>query len=133
MGSTTLDIAVFKPNGTVGIGTDDPKGYRLAVNGDAIFTKVKVKQYTAWPDYVFASTYQLPSLSEVAAFIKEYKHLPNIPSAADVAKEDGIDLGEMNSKLLEKIEELTLYAIEADKKNKELEARLRKLEERLLP
>ena len=55
--------------------------YKLAVNGNAIFTRVKVKESAQWPDYVFERNYQLPSLKEVEAFIKQHKHLPeeNMP------------------------------------------------------
>jgi len=101
-------------NGNVGIGTTDTKGYKLAVNGDAIFTRVKVESYSSWPDYVFSENYKLPHLSEVASFIRQNKHLPDIPSAAEIQKE-GVDLGEMNKKLLQKIEELTLYLIDQQK------------------
>jgi len=98
----------------VGIGTTDPKGYRLAVNGDAIFTKVKVKAYSIWPDYVFHANYKLPPLQKVESCIKANKHLPGVPSAEEVAKE-GLDLGENQAILLKKIEELTLYVIKQQK------------------
>ena len=64
----------------------------------------------AWPDYVFADEYELPTLQAVEASIKINKHLPNMPPAAEVAK-NGFDLGDMNKRLLEKVEELTLYII----------------------
>ncbi|GGD07570.1 hypothetical protein GCM10011368_06870 [Hyunsoonleella pacifica] len=67
-----------------------------------------------WPDYVFTNDYKLPTLLEVEAYIKENGHLPNIDSAKEVEK-NGVLLGEMNAKLLEKIEELTLYIIEQQK------------------
>jgi hypothetical protein len=100
--------------GNVGIGTADPKGYKLAVNGNAIFEKVIVKQYQNWPDYVFHATYRLRPLSEVEQFIKQYQHLPGVPSAADVEK-NGLNLGDNQASLLKKIEELTLYLIEQNK------------------
>jgi len=100
-------------NGNVGIGTNDTKGYRFAVNGDAIFTKVKVKAYP-WPDYVFNTSYKLRSLSEVEQYIKQHHHLPEVPSAAAVEK-NGLDVGENQATLLKKIEELTLYVIEQNK------------------
>lgn len=68
----------------------------------------------SWPDYVFDSSYQLQPLSEVEQYIKENGHLPNVP-AAEIVKEDGISLGEMNRVLLEKVEELTLHLIEQQK------------------
>ncbi|HVI48607.1 MAG TPA: hypothetical protein VM802_27310 [Chitinophaga sp.] len=103
-------------NGEVGIGTTDTKGYKLAVAGSMIAERVKVKQYVNWPDFVFHQDYQLPSLATVENYIKENQHLPEIPSAADVAK-NGIDVGEMNEKLLKKIEELTLYLIDLKHSN----------------
>lgn len=103
----------FKDN--VAIGTTDSKGYKLAVNGDAIFTKIKVRPYGQWADYVFANTYKLPTLKKVEAFIKAHKHLPDVPSTAQVEKE-GLDVGENQAVLLKKIEELTLYVIEMGKR-----------------
>ena len=107
-------------DGNVGIGTTDPKGYRLAVNGNAIFTGVKVKQYGAWPDYVFDANYSLPSLNDVEAYIKTHKHLPDMISADEAAKE-GLDLGSSQGQLLKKVEELTLYMIEMNKKVERLQ------------
>ena len=100
--------------GSLGIGTFKTNGHRLAVEGSIGARKIKVDQAT-WADYVFAPDYQLRSIPEVEAFIKAHNHLPDIPSAGEVAKE-GIDVGEMNKKLLQKVEELTLYLIEEHKK-----------------
>jgi len=104
----------LKSDGNIGIGTADPHGYKLAVNGDAIFTKVKVKVYNIWPDYVFGSTYRLPTLKEVE-YIKQHQHLPEVPSAKEV-EQNGLDVGDNQALLLRKIEELTLYIIDQDKK-----------------
>lgn len=101
--------------GNVGIGTADPGIFKLAVNGNIKAKEVKVSTQN-WADFVFANDYQLPLLANVETFIKENKHLPEIPSEKDV-KEHGIDLGQMNAKLLQKVEELTLYLIEQSKKN----------------
>jgi hypothetical protein len=116
--------------GNVGIGTEDTKGYKFAVNGDAMFTKIKVKVYSSWPDYVFHPDYQLPSLHEIEKYIRANGHLSDIPSAAEVEK-DGLDLGEMNRKLLQKVEELTLYLIEEHKKNQENEASIIALRQKI--
>ena len=91
--------------------------------------KAKEVQVTlaGWPDYVFAKDYQLRPLSELEQFIKENHHLPEIPTEAEV-QENGIDLGSMQSKLLLKIEELTLYTIEQQKLIEALEKRLSELE-----
>ncbi len=105
----------FNPNGgDVAIGTTDPKGYKLAVAGKIRATEIKV-EVLPWSDFVFEATYKLPTLQATEQFIKANKHLAEIPSAAEVAK-DGINLGEMNAKLLQKIEELTLHMIDFNKK-----------------
>jgi len=110
---------------------------KLAVNGNIHAKEVKV-DLSSWPDYVFKKEYELLSLEELEKYIKNQKHLPNIPSANKVLKE-GIKLGEMNKKLLEKIEELTLHIIQqnkkiknAEKKNSSLENRLQKIEKLLI-
>jgi hypothetical protein len=90
-----------------------PSGYKLAVEGHVRAREIRVDQ-DAWPDYVFKSNYSLPTLEEVEKCINEKGHLPNIPSAKEVG-ENGIELGEMNKLLLEKIEELTLYVIKLEK------------------
>jgi hypothetical protein len=110
----------------VGIGTTDTRGYKLAVAGSVIAESLKVKNYASWPDFVFAKDYHLPSIPEVEAFIKEHNHLPGIPSEAEVAK-DGIDVGEMNKKLLQKVEELTLYLIEQNKRMNAMEHEIKAL------
>ena len=99
-------------NGYVGIGTANPQS-ELAVKGAITTMSIKVTR-TGWADYVFDSAYQLPSLSHVETFIKANKHLPEVPSAAEV-KKDGLDLGDNQAVLLKKIEELTLYIIQQNK------------------
>jgi hypothetical protein len=106
-------------NGNVGIGTTDPKGYKLAVNGSAIATSMTVKLYANWPDYVFKKDYQLRPLTEVKTYINQNQHLPEMPSEEQIIKE-GLNLGEMNKLLTKKVEELTLYLIEKDKEMKDL-------------
>ncbi|SNR62879.1 hypothetical protein SAMN04488009_2833 [Maribacter sedimenticola] len=95
--------------GKVGVGTTSPGDYDLAVNGEIRAKEIKVETAN-WPDYVFAEYYTLPTLKEVQNHIDQKGHLINIPSAKEI-EENGLELGEMNRLLLEKIEELTLYTI----------------------
>jgi hypothetical protein len=113
--------------GSVAIGTTSDYGYKLAVNGSAIFTEAKVKLYANWPDYVFHKDYKLLPLSELQKFIEKNHHLPNIPSAREVQENEGIELGKMSAKLLQKIEELTLYILELKKENEEIKQTLKSL------
>jgi hypothetical protein len=118
--------AIFLQQGTgnVGIGTSNfSKGsttsyYKLAVNGNIHVKEVVVE--TGWSDFVFEKDYKLKSLKEVENYIMENKHLPDVPSANEVAK-DGVSLGQSDSVLLQKIEELTLYIIELNKRIEVLE------------
>lgn len=121
---------VIDNSGNVGIGTTDPQGYKLAVNGDMIATSIKVKPHGSWPDYVFKPQYNLPSLSDVKTYIDQNQHLPDMPSESEVAKE-GINLGEIVKLQTKKIEELTLYLIEKDKKEQEQTELNKKLEEEI--
>ncbi|EJL60660.1 hypothetical protein [Flavobacterium sp. CF136] len=104
-----------------------PAGYTMAVKGKFITEEIKVQTYANWPDFVFKKEYNLPSLKEVENYINTNGHLKNIPSACEVS-ENGILLGEMNAKLLQKIEELTLYIIQQEARFNDQEARLKKLE-----
>jgi hypothetical protein len=132
-GSDYLALQVYNPGGAginstslvinglsqVGVNTTYiPTGYQFAVNGSAIATSITVQLRSSWPDYVFKKDYTLPSLSDVKTYIDQNQHLPEMPSAQEIAK-DGINLGEMNKLLLKKVEELTLYLIEKDKEVKE--------------
>lgn len=101
-------------NGNVGIGTPNPDS-KLAVNGTIHSKEVKVDM-NGWPDYVFKKEHNLPTLEEVEKHIAAKGHLENIPSEEEVLK-NGVNLGEMNAKLLQKIEEITLYMIEMKKEN----------------
>lgn len=113
--------------GHVGIGTAPRSLQMLAVAGEIIATRVRVEEQPNWPDYVFNEDYRLPSLEEVQEHIEAYGHLINIPSAADVAA-NGMDLGEMNRLLLEKVEELTLYLLQQDQELKALQTQISNLE-----
>ena len=120
---------IVDQNGNTGIGTSVPDA-KLTVGGTMHATTVLVDQTVAQPDYVFDRDYDLTSLKDVKTYIDQNHHLPEIPSAAQVTKE-GINLGEMNTKLLKKIEELTLYLIEKDKQLEDQAKRLDKLEQQV--
>jgi hypothetical protein len=122
-GTSGNPILTMFNGGSVAIGTTDPKGYKLAVAGDAIAESMTVDLQANWPDYVFKKDYSLPLLSEVKAYIDQNQHLPGVPTAGQLSK-TGINLGEMNALLMKKVEELTLYLIEKDKQDKEKEAKL---------
>lgn len=113
----------FASNGDVNVlgklsigNVSTPGNYSLYVEKGILTEKVRValKNSSDWADYVFKKDYKLMPLTELETYIQNNQHLPNIPAAEQV-KEQGIDLAEMNIKLLEKIEELTLYAIEQQK------------------
>jgi len=117
LSSKASSLAYFPDK--VGIKTRNVGDYELAVNGKVRAQEIKVENAN-WPDYVFAKDYEFPSLKETEQHIKKRGHLPGIPSALDI-KEKGIDLGDMNAKLLKKIEELTLFLIQQDNQIKVLE------------
>lgn len=98
--------------------------YQLYVEKGIRSEKVKVDARGNWPDFVFEENYNLPSLTAVESYINQNKHLPNVPSAAEV-EQNGVDLGEMDKILLQKVEELTLYIIQ---QQKQIEALQRELE-----
>ena len=113
--------------GNVGIGTTSPDS-KLSVVGQIHSQEVKVDLNGAVaPDYVFEKDYDLISIAEVEQFINTEGHLPKVPSAKELER-DGLNLKEMNLKLLEKIEELTLYIIEQNKELKQVNQRLNTLE-----
>ena len=103
----------------LGIGTASPDA-KLTVKGNIHAEEVKVDLSVPGPDYVFKEGYDLKSLEEVQNHINEHGHLPNIPSAKEMEL-NGVQLGEMNMKLLEKIEELTLYTLEQERRIEQLE------------
>ncbi|KAB5483649.1 tail fiber protein [Flagellimonas hadalis] len=113
-------------NGDVGIGTTSPDS-KLTVKGKIHAEEVKVDLSVPGPDYVFKEGYDLKTLEEVQNYIKQHGHLPNIPSAKEM-EVNGILLAEMNMKLLEKIEELTLYTLEQEKKIEAMLLRIENLE-----
>ena len=131
---------IIKGDGNVGIGTTETGTHKLAVDGTIGAREIIVEAGT-WSDFVFNKDYKLKDLEDVENFIEENKHLPDVPSEKEVL-ENGVALGEMDAKLLQKIEELTLYMIEQNKKtekliekveiieseNKELKEKITKLE-----
>ncbi|GHE75733.1 helicase associated domain-containing protein [Roseivirga thermotolerans] len=126
-GSYNQSDLILKTNGTTRLTIDNSSG-DVIINECLESKKVKVSAAPgSFPDYVFANEYQLKSLSELEAFIKENGHLPNVPTAKEV-EANGQDLGLIQQKLLEKIEELTLYTIEQQKLIKQLTERIEKLE-----
>jgi hypothetical protein len=122
LGNPTFNSNYLSVNlltGNVGIGTTAPGSFRLAVEGKIGAREVRVTSTSPWPDYVFSRHYQLPSLAAVEDYIKKNSHLPEMPSAQEV-NNNGIELGQMDAKLLQKIEELTLYVIDLKKEITEL-------------
>ena len=137
-GATPKDLKLNASGGNVGIGTSTPSS-RLHVNGGDIRVSggsfIDDGTTLNVPDYVFDETYKLMSLPELETFIRENKHLPNVPSASKV-KNAGLNISEMQMRLLEKVEELTLYTLNQNKtitdlraENDALAARLKALEE----
>jgi hypothetical protein len=136
---TTAGTTIYYGTGKVLIGDPNlagfkgtPGTYQLYVQGGILTEKIKAAVATTndWADYVFAKEYKLRSLKEVEKFVRINKHLPNVPSAQEVVKE-GIDMAKMDAKLLEKIEELTLYLIELDKKNADQEKQIIELSNKI--
>ena len=141
-GNGPTEAMRITPSGTVLIGTavspttapgqtcySSTIGCELVVDG-AIATKEIVVTNSVQPDYVFKPDYRLRALEEVGAYVQEHHHLPGIPSESEVA-EKGVNLGDMQAKLLEKVEELTLYVIQADERNTRLEQQNKELQQRV--
>jgi len=103
--------------------------FRVAANGTT-YAKAITVTTTGWPDYVFKKDYKLPSLSDLKAYIDQNKHLPEVPAASQVEK-NGQNLGEMNKLLMKKVEELTLYLISEEQKNKTQQEQLNQLAEQV--
>lgn len=134
-GHNNIELMRVNQDGKVriGNGTNDiktPAGYKLFVEEGILTEKVKVAVKTTadWADYVFATDYKLMPLAEVEQFTKENKHLPNVPSAKEMVN-NGLDVAQMDAKLLEKVEELTLYLIEQNKQIELLKTEIQALKE----
>ncbi|HYG03651.1 MAG TPA: hypothetical protein VD927_14485 [Chryseosolibacter sp.] len=122
-GTNTLEAMRINNQGNVGIGTNDPKGFKLAVDGKVWATEVQVALTNPGPDYVFEPQYNLRPLDDLKAYIEQEKHLPEIPSAKEM-EADGINVADMNMLLLKKVEELTLYLIALKEENDTIKAEL---------
>lgn len=105
----------------IGSITDEPAtGYMLNVGGKIICEELRVQLTSSWPDYVFEPEYKRLSLTDLEQTVKSNKHLPGIPSAAQVELDKGISVGDFQKRLLEKVEELYLYIFEMNKENQDL-------------
>ncbi len=153
---TTYNFGIFNSNfnnnGNVGIGTDIPvhklevRGdvligtnyytgdqhglpYRLAVEGQIACQEIIV-ELAHWPDNVFDRNYNLMPINQLEDNIKKEGHLPGIPSESEI-KENGVNLAEMQSNLLRKIEELTLYVIDLKKENESMKAKINQIQSQI--
>jgi len=141
--SDSIAIGVSKPSdklhlngnsyftGNMGIGIKNSGDYKLKVKGkinceEVVITANIKGDDNNWPDYVFNDDYNLPDLDEVSAFIKQNRHLPEIPTAAEVS-ENGISLGTMNTLLLKKVEELTLYILQQNERMMDMQKQINEL------
>lgn len=128
---TAATLFLNVEGGAVVIGTTlEPAGAVLAVDGKVLCEELEVQLSGDWPDYVFAEDYSLMPLEQVESFIKQNRHLPDVPSAAEV-KREGLVVGEMQAALMRKVEELTLHMIEQDKRLRTLETENARLRERV--
>ena len=112
--------------GNVGINTNRlAAGYALSVNGGVIAEKVMIKYQAEWPDYVFEPSYNLMPMHDLRTFVTQNKHLPEVPSAAEI--ENGLDVGQLQGILLKKIEELTLYTLQLQEQVERQQAEIEEL------
>lgn len=113
-----------------GATSESATGFMLNVDGKIMCEELRVQLSTAWPDYVFDAKYNLTNLDELESKVKREGHLPGILSAASIEAQGGVEVGEMQRKMLEKIEELYLYVFELNKENKALKAEMAKTKKR---
>ena len=117
--------AKFHLNGAMLVGNNSQRiatNYEVSVDGEIMCENLTMQNSTSWPDYVFEDNYNLTPLADLEQSIRKNKHLPNVPSQADVEK-NGINMGIMTKALLEKVEELTLYIIQLEKRVNTLEGK----------
>ena len=128
---TVAPNAKLAVNGAMTISTSVPAtGYALSVGGKIIAEEVRIQLQVDWPDYVFDDNFTLPRLKEVAHYISENDHLPGIPSATEI-RTDGLLLGDMQARMMQKIEELTLYLIQQQEHIEQLEQEIYSLKAKL--
>jgi len=120
-------LLFIQDGGNIGIGVANPLE-KLVVDGTICAKEVRVSLTgdPCWPDYVFDENYNLTNITELEKYIKENKKLPEMPSANEVSTQ-GVEIGEMQARMLKKIEELTLYVIELKKENETIKSELNKL------
>ncbi|MBK9638357.1 MAG: hypothetical protein IPO63_11255 [Bacteroidetes bacterium] len=106
-------------------GTQAATGYKLSVTGKIICEELKVLLTANWPDYVFESDYQLMPLKQLENYISDNNHLPGIPSATEMQEKGGMEVGEMQTLLVKKLEEANLYILQLNQRLEELEAKLK--------
>ena len=130
VGGTTFNSPAFVilQNGNIGIGTVSPTE-KLTIKGGLIASKINVKAPENIPDYVFEEDYNLLPLEEVEAYYKVNKHLPGILSEKEIKKSGKVDMGDMQMKLLEKIEELTIYVVEQQKEINAMQKEINRLKQ----
>jgi len=117
--------------GTTTTDESNASSYSLLVGGSAIMTELKINLTSAWPDYVFTKDYPLMPISELDQYIQSNGHLPGIPSASQIEAEEGFHVGDIQRRMLEKIEELTLYMIDLKKENESLKTELNALKSKI--
>ena len=130
--TNNVDRLVIESDGSVVIGgAAGAAGYKLSVNGKMACEEILIDAAAYWPDYVFDRDYPLLSIDDFEKSVIKNKHLPGIPSAEEVSENGGHQVGEMQRQLLEKVEELSLYVIELNKRMKKLEAENSGLKDKL--
>jgi hypothetical protein len=130
--TSNVDRLVIEGNGNVVIGaTSGATDYKLSVNGKMACEEILIDDQGYWPDYVFAENYKLMPIDELEKSIEENHHLPGMPSAQEVTENGGHHVGDVQKKMLEKIEELSLYIIEINKRVTSLEKENRELKEKM--
>ncbi|MEO5571537.1 MAG: hypothetical protein ABIT08_10685 [Bacteroidia bacterium] len=133
---TSFPAAKLDVNGTVKMSSllvnraTPATGYIASIGGKLIAEEVRVDLQAAWPDYVFSNSHTLMPLDELEQFLTENKHLPGVPVAEEV-KSNGIMLGEMQTKSMEKIEESMLYILQLNKENHQLKAQIDNLQQQI--